>query len=241
MATFVIVHGGWGGGWEWTPVARRLRQRGHEVFTPTLSGMGERAHIRCAITLEDHIRDVLAVLEFEQLDDVVLCGHSSGGMAVTGAADRAPERLRLLVYLDGFVPEDGQAQLDLVPAEIGDAFREEAERRGDGRVEIPPMLLPPEGSAAAEQRADYIARLRPHPLATLSDPIRLTGAVDRVRRAYVRCTGEVEPDADLLGPFAERARAEGWLYRERDVAHDLQLLDPDGTAALLDELASAEE
>ncbi len=93
---FVIVHGAWGGGWEWSPVARLLRERGHEVFTPTLTGMGERAHLGWGgrVGLATHVEDIVAVLEFENLSDVVLCGASYGGMPVTGAADRAAGRIR---------------------------------------------------------------------------------------------------------------------------------------------------
>ncbi len=118
MATFVIVHGAWGGGWEWTPVAGLLRQRGHDVFTPTLTGLGERTHLGRDIGLADHIADVMAVLEFEALRDVVLCGHSYGGMVVTGVADRVADCIRQLVYLDALVPTHGQAVLDLVPDEF---------------------------------------------------------------------------------------------------------------------------
>lgn len=107
MATFVIVHGGFGGGWEWTPVAQLLRERGHEVFTPTLTGMGERAHLGPQVRLITHVEDIVAVLEFEDLDRVVLCGASYGGMAVTGAAGRAPDRIALLVYMDALVPRNG--------------------------------------------------------------------------------------------------------------------------------------
>ena len=101
----MIVHGGWGGGWEWAAVARVLRTRGHDVFTPTLTGMGERAHLgRPGIGLATHVEDVVAVLELEDLHDVVLCGHSYGGMPVSGAADLAAERIRLVVYIDALVP-----------------------------------------------------------------------------------------------------------------------------------------
>lgn len=241
MATFVIVHGGWGGGWEWTPVARLLRERGHDVFTPTLTGLGERAHLGSDVRLSDHIEDVLAVFTFEELRDVVLCGHSAGGMVVTGVADRIADRIQLLAYLDAFVPEDGQALHDLVPEDFGAALLRAAEERGDGRVPIPPELLPPEGATSDEVRDAYVRRTRPHPVSTQTEPIRLTGAVDRLRRAYVRCTGELDPGNDLLGPYAARARTEGWLYREIGTAHDLQLLDPQGTASVLHDLATSAE
>ena len=118
MATFVIVHGAWSGGHAWRWVRPRLRAAGHEVFTPALTGLGERSHLASAqVDLDTHIQDVLGVLEFEDLDQVVLVGHSSGGMVITGVADRAPQRLAQLVYLDAEVPADGQSEFDLLPLE----------------------------------------------------------------------------------------------------------------------------
>lgn len=143
MATFLIVHGGWGGGWEWTPVARLLRERGHEVFTPTLTGLGERAHLGADIALSDHIEDVAAVFRFEELRDVVLCGQSYGGMVVTGFADRIADSIRLLAYLDAFVPADGQALQDLVSSEFRNLIRA-AEEGGDGTLPYPQEVWPPE-------------------------------------------------------------------------------------------------
>ena len=106
MSTFVLVHGAWHGGWCWRRVERLLRAQGHEVLTPTLTGLGERAHLMSRqIDLETHIEDVLGVLRIENLRDVVLCGHSYGGMVITGVADREPECITALVYLDAFVPE----------------------------------------------------------------------------------------------------------------------------------------
>jgi pimeloyl-ACP methyl ester carboxylesterase len=156
MATFVIVHGGWGGGWEWTPVAHELRDRGHEVFTPTLTGLGERAHLNADVGLSDHIDDVAAVFRFEELRDVVLCGQSYGGMVVTGVADRNPDSIRLLVYLDAFVPDDGQSIHHLVPGEFRDAIREIAETGGGGGFPYPEELWPPEGLIPEQTRAGYI-------------------------------------------------------------------------------------
>lgn len=237
MATFVIIHGGWGGGWEWTSVARKLRERGHEVFTPTLTGLGDRSHLGDAKTgLSDHIDDVLAVLRCEDLRDVVLCGHSYGGMVVTGAADRAAERIGLLVYLDSMVPKDGQAVVDLVPGEVADAIRAVAKEQGDGLLPILPDLLPAEGILTDEVRTRYIERLVPQPTATITEPVRLLGAIDQLPRAYVHCTGYEDSLAD---PFVERARTEGWTIRELDTEHDLQLFDPNGTVAVLDGLVNA--
>jgi pimeloyl-ACP methyl ester carboxylesterase len=237
----VIVHGGWGGGWEWKRVARKLRQNGHEVFAPTLTGLGEREHLGVDVGLSDHIDDVLALIRFERLRDLVLCGHSYGGMVVTGVADRVPECVRLLVYLDGFVPRDGQALLDLVPGEFAESLLQAASEREDGKIPIPPELEVPEGVLPDEVRNGYVSRTRPHPRATMTDPIRLSGAVDRVRRAYVRCTAGIDPDNDLMADFVARARGEGWLLRESPTPHDLQLFDPDGTADIIDDLAAQVE
>ncbi len=108
-ATFVLVHPAWFGGWCWGKVTPLLRDRGHDVYTPTLTGLGERAHLaNPEISLATHIEDVVNVLEFEDLQRVILVGNSSGGMVITGVADRVPERLAQVVYLDAFVPEDGQ-------------------------------------------------------------------------------------------------------------------------------------
>src|SRR5439155_7333443 len=118
--TFVLVLGAWGGGWEWRWVRAGLRSAGHEVFTPTLTGLGERAHlISPGVGLSTHIEDVTAVIESEELTDVVLCGQSSGGMVVTGVADRDPERIAHVAYLDALVPSDGQSMVDLIPSTSG--------------------------------------------------------------------------------------------------------------------------
>lgn len=237
MTTFVIVHGGWGGGWEWLDVAKRLRDRGHEVFTPTLTGLGERHHLGPEVDLYTHIDDVVGVLEYCDLRDVVLCGHSYAGMVVTGAADRAPDRVAMVIYLDAFVPEDGDANIDLMPDEFAEYVRAFADERGHGAMDIPEEFLPPEGALPADKREWYVSRLRPHPVATSTQPLKLTGAVERIPRAFIRCTAEADADGDPFEPIAQRARSRGWPYREIPTPHDLQLFDPEGTAELLDELA----
>ena len=118
MVTFVLVHPAWLGGWCWRKVTPLLRARGHEVFTPTLTGLGERSHLaKRDIGLETHIQDVVNVLEYEDLSRVILVANSSGGVVITGVADRLPERIARLVYVDAFVPEDGQSLLDIIPPE----------------------------------------------------------------------------------------------------------------------------
>lgn len=114
MATFVLVHGATAGGWVWRPVPSLLRAEGHEVYTPTLTGLGERAHLLSPeVDLGTHIQDVVNVLEFERLSQVILVGHSYGGVVVTAVAERIPERLAQLVYIDALVPADGESVADL--------------------------------------------------------------------------------------------------------------------------------
>ena len=118
MATFVLVHGAWHGGWYWRDTAAALRAAGHTVHTPTHSGVGERAHQSSeAITLEPHICDVCGTIEMEEAHDIILCGHSDGGMVITGVADRVADRIKALVYLDAFVPKDGDSLISLPQCE----------------------------------------------------------------------------------------------------------------------------
>jgi pimeloyl-ACP methyl ester carboxylesterase len=248
MSVFVIVHGAWGGGWEWTPVARLLRQRGHEVFTPTLTGMGERAHLgrQEHVGLTTHVQDVVATIEFENLEGVVLCGASFGGMPVTGAADRTAERIALIIYIDGLVPRDGQSALDLLPPGFGDVVRRIVDKDGpEGGVPIPSdlrdALLPP-GSLADDVRAGVLARLRDQPAGSFTEPLQLTGAIDDVPRAFIHCTSSDFVDelgGDPIEICARRARSEGWVYRELTTPHDPHLFNPAGIVGLLDELARA--
>ena len=154
MATFVIVHGAFGGGWQWREVAALLRARGHDVFTPSLTGHGERVHLATPETgLETHIQDILNVLRYEDLHRVVLACQSYGGMVVTGVADRMPERLAHLVYLNALVPEDGQAAFDLLPPAMRQRFEEAARTAGEGwRIPVPPLEDDPRIAAFARGR-----------------------------------------------------------------------------------------
>ena len=224
-------------------MARVLREQGHDVLTPTLTGMGEREHLsRPEVGLATHVEDVVAVLELEDLHEVALCAHSYGGMPVSGAADLAAERIALVIYIDALVPCDGQSAFDLLPDEFAEIARASAVERGGGwRVPIPAALLPPPGWTAEDDRASYVARLRTQPLASFAEAVRITGALELLPRAFIRCTGgDLGRDlgGDPIEPLAARARRDGWSYRELLAPHDPQLTDPAGTAAVLDELAA---
>ena len=232
MTDFVLVHGAWHGGWCWTRVAPLLRRAGHDVFTPTLTGLGERAHLASAdVSLDTHIADVLGVLESEELDDVVLCGHSYGGMVITGVAERAGERIDTLVYLDAFVPEDGQSVFHLMGSERAATFREQASRTGDGwRVDPIPaesFQVRDPGDAAWVDR-----RCVPQPITTFGQPIASAGAIGAVRRRiYIRA------DNDRVTSYAycaEHARsAPDWEYHDVPAGHDVMIDAPQALAGIL--------
>ena len=208
MATFVAVHGAWVGGWYWRQVACLLRAAGHGVFTPTLTGLGERVHlIDPRVDLATHVEDIANVLRYEDLRDVVLVGHSYAGMVITGVAERVPERLARLVYLDAFVPGDGQALADLIPPDVLEWFVERARTMGDGwRI--------PHDPPDEDRRTDFT-------LAALLQPlvVRSPEAAE-LPRAYVACLES--RDVPLFAHFADaaaRARREGWTYCELPTDH----------------------
>ena len=233
--TFVLIHGAWHGGWCWTRVADRLRAGGHRVFTPTLTGLGDRAHqLSPAVGLDTFIRDVVATLETERLADTILVGHSFGGVPITGAADRAPERIAHLVYLDAMLPQNGQSILDLVAPELAAERRRQAQATSGG-VSFPP---PPASAFGVEAPADveWVERqLRPHPLRGYEDRLRLRHKFGNGRRiTYIACT---EPAYAPLLPMHEYARRQpGWQYVEMATGHDAMVVAPDALTALLVQL-----
>ena len=212
-------------------MASRLRQAGHEVFTPTLTGLGERAHLLDPkINLETHIQDVLGVLQCEELSDAVLCGHSYGGMVITGVADQAPQKVRSLVYLDALVPEDGQRVLDLVPAETAAALQDSAKSNGTGFRVNP---APAEAFAVTpEDRAWVDRRCSDHPLRALEQPLRLTGQWKTVaRKVYIFATGW---SPGVGQPFFERAQEDaGWQAIALPCGHDVMIDKPQELSEIL--------
>jgi pimeloyl-ACP methyl ester carboxylesterase len=235
MATFVIVHGSWGGGWEWDGVAERLSAKGHRVSAPTLTGVGEpTTDASPAVRLETHVEDVLGAIRSGPSDDALLVGHSYGGAVATVAASRVPDLLRALIYVDGFVPSDGQSVVDLLDPEWAEAALFEPARTvgGGWRVPFPfPDDLDDYPGAVAER---YAAGW--HPLATLTDPAAVHDRIAEVRRYFVHCVRK-EPGEDAFLGAERTARDAGWPVLEIHSGHDVQIEDPDGIAALLDEIA----
>lgn len=251
MAIYVLVHGAGAGGWIWKKLTPLLRSAGHEVYTPTLTGCGERVHLANAdIGLETHVLDVVNVLTFEELSEVILVGHSYGGNVITGVADRVPERLVQLVYLDANVPEDGQSLVDLMPAEAREQFHGRAQVRGKewkrrGFQPLPAAEAPPLeehltpfiewGLLSSDDAYWLIRNLVPHPARTYLDPVRFrTAAARELARTYIYCTLTQGP----FEPFARRAQTDpSWQYRELVSGHDAEVMVPRELAQILTELA----
>lgn len=230
MSTYVLVHGAWHGSWCWKRVRRALQAQGHEVFTPTSTGVAERSHLLSKkVDLETHISDVVNLIRWEELSNVVLCGHSYGGCIVRGVADRIPERIGALVYLDAFVLEDGQCLHDTLPEEAKNAQVEGALATGDG-WRVPP--IPAEMFNVNQRDRDWVDRqCTVQPLATFQEPIHLTGAGDKVEDVTFILASNWAPSP--FPPFYEKAKAKGWTTRTIECGHDVMLDRPDELTDIL--------
>jgi len=235
-STYVLVHGAFHGGWCWRPVAERLRQAGAAVFAPTCTGLGERAHLLTpAVTHRTFVDDVAGVIEAEELDNVILVGHSFGGVVISGVAERLPARIRHLVYLDSVIPRDGQAPIDRLPADVK-AARIRAAQESSGGLSIP---VPPAESFGIGPGAlrDWVARrLTPQPLAAYTETVRFRTPIGNGRpRTYVFCN---QPIYDPVRPTYEWVRSQpDWPTVELAAGHDAMVTEPDSVAELLLSLA----
>jgi pimeloyl-ACP methyl ester carboxylesterase len=223
MATFVVAHGAWSSGWAWKKMRPLMQERGHALFTPSYTGQGERAHLaHPGIDLDTHITDVLNLLHYEDLCDVVLLGHSYGGMVATGVADQAADRVSQIIYLDAFVPRNGQSALSLQSEEAGVRLREAVRTQGDG-WRIPANPMPPDTSL--QDVAWATPKRVMQPFKTFEQAIVLTGAAATLPTAYIYCTRP--GPGDVFRQFADRARTEpGWRYREMDASHNPHITAP---------------
>ncbi len=231
MTNFVLVHGAWHGGWCWKRVARILRAKGHEVYTPSLTGLAERSHlVNRNVNLETHILDIVNLLQWEELSDVVLCGHSYGGQVITGAADRSADRIGALVYLDAFVPENGQCLLDGMSAERRAMMIERASHDPDGRLMTPIPAAAFQVNTADQAWVDRMCV--PHPLACFEQKIVLTGAADGIaKRTYIEAAG-FSPSS--FTPIAARLRLnDAWTVTSLPCGHDAMIDMPERVAELL--------
>jgi pimeloyl-ACP methyl ester carboxylesterase len=231
--TFVLVHGAWHGGWGWIRVAGLLRQRGHAVHTPTLTGLGERAHlIHPGVDASLHIKDVLNLIAYEELTDIVLVGHSYGGCVISGVAEAVPGAIRSLVFLDAFIPDDGDATLDLVQPVVQDAIRA-ALARSDTTV---PVRNAATFNVNETDRA-WVDRLAtPQPIRTFTEKLRLTGARERVaKKTYIRASGY--PNIAFEKAFARAKADPSWRTYEVACGHDVMIDAPDRLTEILLEVA----
>jgi pimeloyl-ACP methyl ester carboxylesterase len=234
MATFVIVHGAWSGGYAWRWVRPLLLAAGHEVFTPTLTGLGERSHLATPETdLDAHVTDVASVLHYEDLFDVVLVGHSYGGLVITGVAGRATGRIGQLVYLDADVPLDGESEFDFVSSEQRAAFEQAARTSGDG-WRVPPPFPDPLPPGLPPAIVWGVARMAPMPLRTMTQPATPSSPPPELPRTYVYCTEGKDGEPPLRN--LERIRADAsWRFVELAANHIAHVTAPEElTATLLD-------
>jgi pimeloyl-ACP methyl ester carboxylesterase len=229
MTTFVLIHGAWHGGWCYKRVARLLRQAGHEVYTPTLTGLGERAHLMSrSIDLSTHIQDIVGVIRCEELSDVVLCGHSYGGMVIAGVAEQIADTICSLVYLDAFVPENGKSLFDYLPAEQSAGMRADAAQNGEGYKVTP---IPAAAFAVNAQDADWVdAMCVKQPLATFEQKLMLSGRQVR-KRTYVLAAGWGPSPFQQFGMRLKDDRS--WQYVSMACGHDVMVDQPQELADVL--------
>jgi pimeloyl-ACP methyl ester carboxylesterase len=234
--TFVLAHGSWHGGWCWSRVAERLRGAGHVVHTPSYTGMGDRAHLlHKGITIETFVDDLVQAVENAGPAPVVLVGHSFGGVPVTGVADRIPERIAHLIYLDAVILESGKHAFSAYPPDEADA-RVKSAAQATGGLAVPvPHPLPPIWGLGQEGEPDYDwvrSQLSPHPLHSYTTALTLCGPVgNNVSRTYIHCT---KPSHPLLEDSRNLVRSlTGWQWIELAAPHEAMITHPDEVAGLL--------
>lgn len=230
--TFVLVHGAWRGAWIWRQVADLLTARGHKVFAPTLTGVGARSHLLGPdINLDTHITDIVNEMKWEDLDDVVLCGHSYAGMVVSGVAEKMSAAISSIVLLDAFVPENGQSLFDLLSQERRDATLALIERGAIVQEPIPAAVF----GVTESKRAWVDSKCTPHPLRCFMQKIMLTGARERIpKKAYIFASGW---DSHFRQFYAQKKAEPSWRTYEVACGHDVMVDMPERLAEILQEVA----
>jgi pimeloyl-ACP methyl ester carboxylesterase len=239
MSSFVLVHGSWHGSWCWKRVRSALQAQGHEVFTPTLTGLADRSHLLSReVNLDTHIQDVVNLIRWEELSDIVLCGHSYGGCVVSGVADRMPGQIRALVFLDAFVLEDGENNMQHLTEEQSTQFREGVTSLGDG-WKVPPVPAAAFHVNVADR--EWVDRqCTMQPLGTMKQPLALSGGIERIDNVtFILATG-YSPGSPFP-PFYEKAKRKGWHTRTVPCGHDVMLDLPGELTSLLLEAGAQRE
>lgn len=232
--TFVVAHGAWSSGWAWKKMHPLMRARGHRLFTPSYTGLGERAHLANPdVDLDTHITDVVNVLIYEDLHDVVLIAHSYGGMVGTGVADRARDRIRRLIYLDAFVPDAGTATSPLAEGqsfyELTGQSPQKARAAALDGWRVPPNPPPPD--TAKEDLPWITARRRHHPIKTFEQKLTLQKGPLAMPRDYILCT-----KSDTFNRYADKARTAGWPVHTLDSSHNPHITVPEPLMDLLERI-----
>lgn len=236
--TFVLVAGAFSGGWIWVRVAQRLRSAGHRVFTPTLTGLGDRAHLMSAsITMDTLVQDIVAVVETEELQDAILVGSSFGGIPAGGAADVVGNRLRKLIFLDSILGEPGKSAFDALPAEVVAARRKLAQESSGG-VSLPPPPTSAYGALGLTEASDVAwcqRRFTPHPIGSYESALSPRQGSNGVPKTYVAC---LTPGFGVIAPSRAWAKQQsGWRWVEMNTGHLPMITAPDELARLLVTLA----
>jgi pimeloyl-ACP methyl ester carboxylesterase len=235
MSTFVLVHGAWQSGGTWDLLRPLLEKHGNRVITPVLSGLGaDQNRLSPDTTLQQHVEDVSVELSKSE-DGVILVGHSYAGMIISGVAEKNPAQVRRLVFLDAFIPEDGQCALDLLPAKIGDYFRSVAQDFGDGwRLPGGEAQLDLWGLKPGEARDFVRARLCDFSLRCFEEPLHLpANRKADISSTYVSSVAEEYPARPFFAPFLAKARALGWEVAELNTGHDCHVERPGEVANIL--------
>lgn len=220
QSTYVLVHGAWGGAWQFKNTEAKLEEQGNKVYRVNMTGLGERYHLAGPdIDLNTHIKDVVNTILFEQLENIILMGHSYGGMVITGVADSLPDRIQKLVYLDAFVPEDGESAFSLVGQREDSSLIQQVE---NGYIE-----------AAWARDTTVFPRDVPHPAATLASPIRLKNPGRLSIPSTYIFTYEGEKEKDAFYPFSVRAKGYGWKVVDFEADHNPQVKKLDELVEIL--------
>jgi pimeloyl-ACP methyl ester carboxylesterase len=233
LHTFVLVHGAWHGGWCWRRVSDLLEKQGHKVFTPTLTGLGERRHLmRTGINVSTHVTDVVNLIKWERLSGIVLCGHSYGGMVISGIAEQAADKIASIVFLDAFVPDNGDSMENLTSQVVRDGLKAATER---GDIGVPPR------SAAQfmvndKDQAWVDAMCVPQPIGTMTEMLKLSGARETIgKKSYIRAGAYPNPGFDKAMTRVQADKS--WCVYSVPCGHDVMVDLPERLAEILLEVA----
>lgn len=233
--TFVLIHGAWHGGWCWGPVADILRAKGHKVYTPSLTGLADRSHLlSMSINLDTHIMDIVNLFKWEDIENACLVGHSYGGWPISGAAEKLEGKIASIVFVDAFVPENGQKVMDLNSAQFQQALLD-AIAKGEAGRPVPKAsafgVIDPRNIERVQ------AKMTPQPTGVSTQPIMLTGARDRIaKKTYIRATGFSQPNFER---YYANAKAAGWhtyAFEGNEAGHDVMVDAPVRLAQILEEV-----